>query len=341
MTGWNLEIAMRHIPEDELHAYLDQALSRSQCVEIECHLADCRRCQIERNGVAAVRDRTTALLADVAPRRVRIPAYDQIAARGQARRSARLLTVARLKRVGLIAAGIAAAVGAGWFTRGIADRPVPTTVALTTAPVAPAIAERSLVRIGEVTPVGLDTAASSTATDGSGRNRGLDVVSTRVRAARPVPGTEAGARTEQVLQVSAIGGEDEVFALDGLWQAVDLSRALDETAGNLPRIDGLPIVDIQLQRTGNDQRPLVVVSQQTAKGEIVRTIEGPDQQVQELVAKQAARRASFRASIPEYTQPDYLEDGTSGVKRGLRMLTVTGSLPTDSLNAMARSIDRQ
>ena len=26
---------MRHIPEDELHAYLDQGLSRSQCVEIE------------------------------------------------------------------------------------------------------------------------------------------------------------------------------------------------------------------------------------------------------------------------------------------------------------------
>ena len=33
--------SMRHIPEDELHAYLDQALSRSQCVEIESHLAAC------------------------------------------------------------------------------------------------------------------------------------------------------------------------------------------------------------------------------------------------------------------------------------------------------------
>ncbi|MBL8988991.1 MAG: zf-HC2 domain-containing protein, partial [Gemmatimonadetes bacterium] len=63
----------RHIPEDELHAYLDQALSRSQCVEIECHLAECRRCQIERDRAAAVRDRTTALLAESAPRRIHAP----------------------------------------------------------------------------------------------------------------------------------------------------------------------------------------------------------------------------------------------------------------------------
>ena len=56
---------MRHIPEDELHAYLDQALSRSQCVEIERHLARCSRCQIGRDAIAALRDRTTALLAPI------------------------------------------------------------------------------------------------------------------------------------------------------------------------------------------------------------------------------------------------------------------------------------
>jgi anti-sigma factor RsiW len=48
---------MRHIPEDELHAYLDQALSRSQCVEIESHLAGCPSCRATRDGIAALRDR--------------------------------------------------------------------------------------------------------------------------------------------------------------------------------------------------------------------------------------------------------------------------------------------
>jgi hypothetical protein len=41
---------MRHIPEDELHAYLDQALSRTQCVEIESHLADCASCRATRTA---------------------------------------------------------------------------------------------------------------------------------------------------------------------------------------------------------------------------------------------------------------------------------------------------
>ena len=60
---------MRHIPEDELHAYLDQALSRSQCVEIESHLAGCPSCRATRDGIAALRDHTPALLARLAPPR--------------------------------------------------------------------------------------------------------------------------------------------------------------------------------------------------------------------------------------------------------------------------------
>ena len=46
---------MSHIPEDELHAYLDQALGRLRCVEIESHLAECTRCRDARDGIAAIR----------------------------------------------------------------------------------------------------------------------------------------------------------------------------------------------------------------------------------------------------------------------------------------------
>ena len=78
---------MRHIPEDELHAYLDQALSRSQCVEIESHLAACPSCQATRDGIAALRDRTTALLARLAPPRSISPSFESLA---PARRRGRL-----------------------------------------------------------------------------------------------------------------------------------------------------------------------------------------------------------------------------------------------------------
>src|SRR5574338_418676 len=56
---------MRHIPEEELHAYLDQALSRAQAVEIESHLAGCARCRAERDGIAGLRDRTAARRANL------------------------------------------------------------------------------------------------------------------------------------------------------------------------------------------------------------------------------------------------------------------------------------
>ena len=69
---------MRHIPEEELHAYLDQGLSRSQCVEIESHLAVCPYCQAARDGIAALRDRTTALLAKLAPPRRIPPAFESL-----------------------------------------------------------------------------------------------------------------------------------------------------------------------------------------------------------------------------------------------------------------------
>ena len=80
---------MRHIPDEELHAYLDQALSRAQCVEIESHLASCQACQDLRDGIAALRDRTTALLATLAPpRRFPVP-LDQLRGLAAARSARR------------------------------------------------------------------------------------------------------------------------------------------------------------------------------------------------------------------------------------------------------------
>src|ERR671939_1116788 len=89
--------AMRHIPEEELHAYLDQGLSRSQCVEIESHLAGCPSCQANRDGIAALRDRTTALLAKLAPPRSFPPPFESL------RRRAAIQVSARRRKVQLAA----------------------------------------------------------------------------------------------------------------------------------------------------------------------------------------------------------------------------------------------
>src|ERR671925_2088089 len=109
---------MRHIPEDELHAYLDQALSRSQCVEIESHLAACPSCQAARDGIAALRDQTTALLAKLAPPRSFPPPFESL------RRQAALEVRARRRRLQLAAwaASLVAALGLGWTASSLLEQ---------------------------------------------------------------------------------------------------------------------------------------------------------------------------------------------------------------------------
>ena len=324
MTGSISEIAVRHIPEDELHAYLDQALSRSQCVEIECHLAECRSCRADRDRVAAVRDRTTALLTSAAPRRSAAPPFEQLVASHRVRASARMVSLARFRSIGLLAAGLVAAVGAGWWGRGTVgmsgSAPPATPIAGQEAPVP----ERTLVAIGPVTPVTSETGAPTR------------VFSRRARSESPLM-TVADRAPETVVQVSTLANEDAV-PLDGLWQTVDLAQAAAETGGNVPRIEGLAILDIQLQRGQGDERPIVVVAQQHPSGRIIQTIEGPMDRVQDLVTKHRAQNTGLHASQPDLTPPDYLGDGALSARRGLRILTVTGLLPSDSLNALARNI---
>ncbi len=112
---------MRHLPEDELHAYLDQALSRSQCVEIETHLADCARCRDLRDETAALRDRTTALLGQLTPRALIIPPPYETLIQRKGLIPLPIDWRRRARRAGLWAAGVIAAVGAGWAGRSMLE----------------------------------------------------------------------------------------------------------------------------------------------------------------------------------------------------------------------------
>src|ERR1041384_6006453 len=99
MIAWNTR-AVRHVPEDELHAYLDQALSRSQCVEIETHLSACARCRHGRDDIAALRDRTTALLATLTPRALIVPPPFQALIERRSRDVLRSVWERRVRRAG-------------------------------------------------------------------------------------------------------------------------------------------------------------------------------------------------------------------------------------------------
>ena len=134
--------------------------------------------------------------------------------------------------------------------------------------------------------------------------------------------------------------------LDGMWRTLSWDGAQAETGEQLPHIDGLPVVQVQLQAGQHGKRPLMVVAQQLASGEVIRTIEGPMSDVSHLLARRTMTdpdsspgAADSNGSKPK--RGDLNTDRTMAMQRGDRMLVITGALPSDSLLAMIRRLNAE
>lgn len=303
---------MRHIPEEELHAYLDQALSRSQCIEIESHLAICSPCRRERDAIAALRDRTTRLLGLAAPRLGRAPAWTELEGRALTRRQR------PWRRSGLWAASIAAAVVAGWGLRTLSDPGALATPELAAGPVlAPIVAQ-------EPPPV-VDLALVPAVEPDPTPRYGAD---TEVRLAsatrRPAP-----------VAASPVESAGLDLADDG-WSVVTLEAAETETGRLVPLIPEYPVETVRLRRLGGSNRPVLLVTQIDPSGTPIHTLEGPVAEVAQLVALRL-RPGGLASSEPSRSPPDYA-DQNGLVRRTSRVLTVVGPLPADSLNALAGAV---
>ncbi len=347
---------MPHIPEEELHAYLDQALSRSQCVEIESHLAACAQCRATRDGIAALRDRTTALLAVLAPPTRISPSYDTLRRRhlGESARRHRVL------RRAIWAASFIGAIALGWSARVWQDTQDEPSRRPETAENSPGVVEAAPPSSpgGAGTSLAItDTAASITpgegATmsdpprevagpvqapleredppvapptlrqtrvlpnpfleDGTPRQVALDTTPTRA----PAPEREA----LPVLPARALAEQRRLDTRDpdGLWRLVDVAGAEEESGAPLPRVAGLPVIQVKIQGVNPNER-IVAVDQQLATGEMIRTIEGPAGPVSELLARGAIRTAASETMVQ--------------LRQGNRMVAITGQLPSDSLRAL-------
>lgn len=243
---------MRHIPEEELHAYLDQALSRSQAVEIESHLAQCVGCCSARDDIARLRDRTTALLARLGPGTIPLPPFDVI------RRRAVLAAERRraLLRHAAWAASVVAALGLGWAAR---ER-VPARALVAAIPVTGTPA----LHLPAATPVP-HSADRRLAPP-------MAQVATRRAARGPIRAT---------VEYDTLGSEPSAGPA-GLWRNLSLAGAA--AAGTpIPRVAGLPVLQIQVQENPA-AAPVVAVDQRLSDGQTVRTIEGPAGQVWGLYA---------------------------------------------------------
>ena len=244
---------MRHIPEEELHAYLDQALSRSQAVEIESHLAHCVGCRSARDEIARLRDRTTALLARLGPGTIPLPPFDVI------RRRAVLAAERRraLLRHAAWAASVVVALGLGWAAR---ERVPAQQLAVAAIPAAATPAHQA--------------PAPKPAPRNSDRRVTAPVTQVAERHATRGP-------IRATVEYDTLGSEPSAGPA-GLWRNLSLAGAA--AAGTpIPRVAGLPVLQIQVQENPA-AAPVVAVDQRLSDGQTVRTIEGPAGQVWGLYA---------------------------------------------------------
>jgi hypothetical protein len=338
---------MRHIPEEELHAYLDQGLSRTQCVEIESHLAACASCQASRDGIAALRDRTTALLATLAPPRTIAPSFESL------RRRADKAVSARRRRLQVLAwvASLVLAVGLGWSASVIfRPRGGDSLAARATSPAVPARTASRLDTLRAAEPAPRERRAPPPATRPAQEQR-----RSTVRSAvypRHTDSTSRRADREAVLSVLNTQPTPELSKLDsprasgedfdGMWRTMSWDGAQAEAGKPLPHIDGLPVVQIQVQNA-EGTRPVMVVAQQLASGQVIRTIEGSAADVSQLLARRTMSDVdSIQLRGDSTAQAAAIDPSHAmAMQVGDRMLAITGDLPSDSLRAMIRRINAE
>jgi Putative zinc-finger len=342
---------MRHIPEDELHAYLDQGLSRSQAVEIESHLAACPSCRATRDSIAALRDRTTALLATLSPPRRLPPAFDSL----RERAADRITTRRRFARVGAWAASLVAAVGLGWTASALVGPGRIASLAEREAPAVPAMnTSRPTIAVGaadtgeprQVAPPAASPARS--------------LAPTPVRLESPPPSPTVRRALEKARQDSIraaklavldpapvleltpleVRGSEQDEPLEGMWRTMSWDGAQTETGRSVPHIDGLPVLRVQVQATDQTKRPLMVVAQQLADGQVIQTIEGPAADVSELLSRRSGTSADGKLGVTVSEATPGI-DQAMAMQLGDRMLAITGALPSDSLRAMIRRINAE
>lgn len=338
---------MRHIPEDELHAYLDQALSRLQCVEIERHLASCRPCRAERDRIAALRDRTTALLAVLAPPLTPPPSFDVIRDQARGRHSRRH----RLMRVGIWAASLVAAVGLGWSGHrwlddgGAAGAPNQEAVSIqeaaaaqsssipdssrsstpaprqtVTDPVPPPQPRKTPVQTAAATPPRTETAR-----DSAPPRAPVTPVVHRPSDPAPLPGSQDTGRFSQANSMVLADEPDLAeLATESMWRLVSVAAAEEESGAPLPQVAGLPVVQVKVQGLRPNEK-IVAVDQQLATGEVIRTMEGPADQMTDLLARDG--RGLGRTSAASRAL-----EALMTMRFGDRIVAIRG--PADSLRAL-------
>lgn len=342
---------MLHIPDDRLHAYLDQALDRLESAAIESHLAECAACRADRDAIITLRDRTTALLARASVRHVAGPPFAKIRALADERRRVRQVRRQRTAWAASIVLALGTGWSASWYTHRAAAAPAPDARAATVLPapvadapaVQPPLTQPPAVQLPHDAPAPPIALAAEPAPEAQPRSSEAARPAAHAAPASTKPSRERPATAKHPPakhadgELATVGGipTDAQLENGGMWRIVSWDGAKEAAGDAPPRIAGLPVMEVQVQGGNNHKRPMMVVAQQLASGEVVRTIEGPAADVSALLGTRPGYVSGESASTALPTNGTQPALGTAmALRRGDRMVAVTGSMSRDSLKAM-------
>jgi hypothetical protein len=248
------------------------------------------------------------------------------------------------------AASIVAAVAFGWTANQLAESTTTGRVAgEASAPSRLAVSRQPASndsRTATAAPAVLRPAVADSAATPPARRPGPGTRRAAARAVSPqvsIPPAVPPAELElSTVNIPRAGD----FELDGMWRTVSWAGAQQEAGDKLPHIDGLPVVQVQVQSGKQGKQPLMVVAQQLSSGEVIRTIEGPASDVSHLLARRTMSDPDPSVLPVDSTRsrtarPYQGVDGTMAMQRGDRMIAITGALPPDSLLAMIRRLNAE
>jgi hypothetical protein len=297
-----------HLPEEELHAWLDGELSSAQRADVAQHLLACLICRALEAEVRAVREHASRLLAIATPASIRRPAIP--AARRQL----------RWGRVTGLAAAATAVVGTSWLLGLGGGSQAPAILLATAAPVtqaihasypAPAVVEVRLDPPPAPVPSRRLVLASRAAmTPQIAQPTGIiQIADRRLRVVDPMAG------------LSPAVGEG--------WQTTSFQEAREASNGELAHLEGLETRAVRLQPSTVGGRATAMVRQLLPDGRVVWVVEGALEELEQVYRVLDASGLNF--STTQRGRPDYIGPDDAPI-RTTRMVTVASYLPVDSLN---------
>ena len=123
--------------------------------------------------------------------------------------------------------------------------------------------------------------------------------------------------------------------LSGVWRTVAFTNSQSSQEEWVPRVEGVPVVQVKQRQAPQGGRPITLVTQLLANGEVISTVEGPATEVAALLSQQPGQSASAELQDMELSGPPQFAEGTAQAAPGNapRTLAIFGSAPSDSLKA--------